>query len=137
LTYLIDTNVLSQVLRDATSLPAQKLQTYPRSELAVPSVVRAELTFGVIKGGSAARLRTVGSFLAEFPSLPFDDVCVDAYARARYDLETRGQRIGALDLMIASIALAYDLVLVSHNTAEFSRIQGLRFEDWQVETARE
>jgi tRNA(fMet)-specific endonuclease VapC len=100
--------------------------------LVVPSVVRAELEFGALKGGSKTRLLALREFLAEFPSLPFDDNCVESYSLARNDLERLGQRIGALDLMIASIALAHRLVLVTHNTAEFGRVPNLQVEDWQV-----
>jgi tRNA(fMet)-specific endonuclease VapC len=132
LTYLLDTNVLSVALRDANSLPAVRLRRQPRIELFVPAIVRAELTFGALKGGSPNRLDNLRTFLGEFPTLAFDDSCIEVYASARNKLERTGQRIGALDLMIASIALAHGLVLVTHNTAEFARVPELRFEDWQM-----
>jgi tRNA(fMet)-specific endonuclease VapC len=132
LTYLLDTNVLSVTLRDANSGPALRLRQHPRSELAVPSIVRAELEFGAHKGGSRSRLEAVKEFLAQFPTLPFDDLCVTSYSIARNELERSGQRIGAMDLMIASVALAHDLILVTHNTSEFVRVAGLKIEDWQI-----
>jgi len=133
LTYILDTNVLSVTLRDANSLPALRLQQHPRSDLVVPSIVRAELEFGALKGGSKSKLETVKEFLAQFPTLPFDDVCVTSYSVARNELERTGQRIGALDLMIASIALTHKMILVTHNTAEFARVPGLQIEDWQID----
>jgi tRNA(fMet)-specific endonuclease VapC len=64
--------------------------------------------------------------------LPFDDAAADQYGAIRHDLESIGQVIGPLDIQIAAIALAHGCTLVTHNTAEFSRVQGLRFEDWQL-----
>ena len=132
MTYLLDTNVLSVALRDANSGPGVRLQQHPRSELIVPSIVRAELEFGALKGGSKSRIQSVREFLTEFPTLPFDDACVTSYSIARNELDRTGQRIGALDLMIASIALAHSLILVTHNTSEFARVPRLQFEDWQI-----
>jgi tRNA(fMet)-specific endonuclease VapC len=65
-------------------------------------------------------------------SLPFDDAAADQYARIRHALEQAGQRIGAHDLEIASIALAHDLTVVSHNVRVFSRVPDLRLEDWEA-----
>ena len=67
--------------------------------------------------------------LSPFRSLPFDDAAARHYAEIRDDLETRGAIIGPNDLLIAAIALANDLTLVTSNH-EFSRIEGLRTEDW-------
>lgn len=132
MTHLLVTNVLSVTLRDGDSGPAVQLRQHHRSELVVPSIVRAELEFGALKGGSKSRLQTVKEFLSQFPSLPFDDACVTGYSVARNELERTGQRIGALDLMIASVALAHNQILVTHNTSEFARIPGLRIEDCQI-----
>ncbi|KYG01863.1 hypothetical protein BE21_55765 [Sorangium cellulosum] len=65
-------------------------------------------------------------------SLSFDDVAAERYAVIRAELEGRGQSIGANDLLIAAIALAHDLTLVTHNISEFSRVTGLRLEDWEA-----
>ena len=131
ITHALDANVVSVALRDPLSGPANGFRTHPNSALAIPSVVRAELLFGALKGGSPRHLFALRGFLSGFPELPFDDKCVEIYAQARAELERKGQRIGALDLMIAATALAHNLVLVTHNTAEFSRVHGLRIEDWQ------
>ena len=65
-------------------------------------------------------------------SLPFDDAAAEPYGRIRADLTARGQTIGGNDMLIAAIALANGCTLVTHNTAEFSRVPGLVIEDWQV-----
>lgn len=68
--------------------------------------------------------------LAPFRSLPFDDAAAERYATLRHELELARQIIGPNDLLIAAICLANDAVLVTSNTAEFSRVPGLRIEDW-------
>jgi tRNA(fMet)-specific endonuclease VapC len=65
-------------------------------------------------------------------SLPFDDPAAEEYARVRAHLANQGTPIGPNDLIIAATALANQLTLVTHNTAEFSRVPGLTLEDWQV-----
>lgn len=68
----------------------------------------------------------------QFASLPFDDAAAEQYGRIRADLTGRGLVVGGNDLMIAAIAVATGCTLVTHNTAEFSRVVGLAIEDWQV-----
>ena len=131
ITHALDANVISVALRDPLSGPANGFRTHPNSALAIPSVVRGELLFGALKGGSQRHALALRGFLSGFPELPFDDRCVGIYAEARAELERTGGRIGALDLLIAATALAHDLVLVTHNTAEFARVSGLRLEDWR------
>ena len=67
----------------------------------------------------------------QFESLPFDDTAADAYGRIRADLTVRSTPIGPNDLMIAAMALANRLTLVTHNTREFARVTGLRLEGWE------
>ena len=81
---------------------------------------------------AATNLTKVGLFLSRFLSLPFDDAAADIYGQIRADLVGRGQIIGPNDLLIASIARARDLTLVTHNIAEFGRVQGLKIEDWEA-----
>jgi tRNA(fMet)-specific endonuclease VapC len=71
----------------------------------------------------------VDAFLDPFDVLPFDRVA-DTYARVRFDLERIGRPIGERDLLIASVALARDLTVVTHNLGEFTRVGGLKTEDW-------
>ena len=71
-------------------------------------------------------------FLDGFTLLPFDDMAVEQYAVLRVALEQQGTPISHPDMQIAAIALANNLVLVTHNTAEFSRISGLMLEDWEI-----
>jgi len=71
-------------------------------------------------------------FLNRFISLPFDDKCAQVYANIRTDLERKGTPIDPYDLQIAAIAIVNNLILVTHNVAEFQRISELNIEDWEI-----
>jgi tRNA(fMet)-specific endonuclease VapC len=71
-------------------------------------------------------------FLAGFVSVPFDDASAEIAAEVRSVLATAGSRIGPYDLLIASIARAHSLTLVTHNTSEFQRVPGLLIDDWEA-----
>ena len=71
-------------------------------------------------------------FLNPFTSVPFDDQCARRCAELRAELESKGNVIGPHDLQIAAIALQHQLTLVTHNSREFSRISGLKLEDWEA-----
>ncbi len=78
-------------------------------------------------------IRNQQAFLEHFVSLPFDDQCSLIHGQIRAQLTLTGELIGPYDFLIAAIALAHDLILVTHNTGEFSRVPNLKLEDWQTE----
>lgn len=95
-------------------------------------MVKAELFYGSIRSARPRENREVQeAFLDGLTSHDFDDRAVEQYARIRGALDASGTPIGAMDYLIASIALAHDLVLVTHNLREFERVPGLRIEDWE------
>ena len=96
------------------------------------SVVRAELLFGAFRSQRTQNLERTNAFLAGFQSLPFDDDAAYRHALIRAELTSAGQLIGPNDLLIAATALAHGAILVTHNTAEFSRVPGLLIEDWEA-----
>ncbi len=97
------------------------------------TVVLAELLYGALRSRDVAKnLADVRNFIVGFSSLGFDTAAAEEYARVRADLAAKGTPIGPNDLLIASIALAHGLTLVTHNTVEFSRVTGLVLEDWQT-----
>jgi tRNA(fMet)-specific endonuclease VapC len=131
--FLLDTNVCIQYLRGKNVLVRQRLAACPAHEVRLCSVVLSELYLGVLRSAQPAKNRAdVDQFKAPFASLPFDDAAADIHARIRHDLESRGTTIGPYDLQIAAIALANGCTLVTHNTAEFSRVPGLVLEDWEI-----
>ena len=134
MTYLLDTDTcIGWLNRRHPALLYRLERTDPR-QIALCSVVRAELLFGALKSArSAQNLDRLAGFFVRFPSLAFDDQAADAYSHIRAELEQRGTPIGSNDLMIAAIARSRDLILVTHNTAEFNRVPGLAVEDWLAE----
>lgn len=132
-TYLLDTNACVECLRNRNAGVVARFQSCSPRELRLCSVVVAELCYGAYKSPNpAANLALVQTFAAPLISLPFDDRAAEVYGRIRANLEQRGQAIGPNDTMIAAIALANGLTVVSHNRAEFSRVSGLLIEDWHT-----
>ena len=131
--YLLDTNVCVRYLNGESVAIWRRLQAVDLEEVAVCSVVKAELFYGAMRSNNPdrawARQRRI---LEVFVSLPFDDMAALIAGRIRAQLANLGTPIGIHDLLIASIALANDLTLVTHNTGEFSRVEGLRIEDWEA-----
>lgn len=130
--YLLDSNAASGLLRGNQPNLTRRSGVISTRRQFIPSVVRAELLFGWQASlDYSARIADLRSFLNGYPSLPFDDVAAEEYGRLRAHLRVNGSMIGPNDLLIASIALAHGLILVTHNTDEFARVPGLRLEDWQ------
>jgi tRNA(fMet)-specific endonuclease VapC len=131
--YLLDTNVCVRYLNGRSLSIRERLQVTDVEDIAVCSVVKAELFYGANRSNNPQRtFANQQQFLNLFVSLPFDDEAASIYGRIRAQLSARGTPIGSNDLQIAAIALAHDLTLVTHNTGEFSRVEGLRLEDWEV-----
>ena len=135
MTYLLDTNTCIGWLRQNQPQVVARIQAQTPTDIILCSVVVAELLFGVERSDPAHRANTalrVEQLRQQFRSLAFDDAAAEPYGRIRADLTARGQTIGGNDMLIAAIALANGCTLVTHNTAEFSRVPGLAIEDWQV-----
>lgn len=130
--FLLDTNSCIIYLRGKNLALKQRLEFY-RQEVAVCSVVKAELFYGSMKSANPEKnLSLQSEFLAQFISFPFDDIAADLFGTIRSQLESKGTPIGSYDLQIAAIALAHHLTLVTHNIREFSRVEGLHWEDWET-----
>jgi tRNA(fMet)-specific endonuclease VapC len=129
--FLLDTNVCIGILTGRAPTAVERLRQLSPSEIRICSVVRAELLFGARNSARVEdNLELLGKFLAPFASGSFDDLAADYYGRIRANLHRAGEMIGPNDLLIAATALASDLVLVTHNVREFSRVPGLRWVDW-------
>lgn len=130
--YLLDSNVCIHLLNNQHSEIEKHFRKASPSEIALCSIVKAELLFGARHSKRVeANLQLLNYFFSPLSNLPFDDRCAEEYGLIRADLSAQGKIIGPNDLLIAAIARANDAVLVTHNTKEFSRITGLRLEDWQ------
>ena len=130
--WLLDTNAWITYLKTPQSSIRNRLQLLQPSDIVLCSVVKAELLHGAEKyGNRERRLSILRDLFAPYQSLSFDDAAADTYGRIRHELELNGNVIGPHDLMIAAITLTNGHQMVTHNTAEFSRVRGLLVEDWQ------
>ncbi|MEC4896112.1 MAG: type II toxin-antitoxin system VapC family toxin [Oscillatoria sp. PMC 1051.18] len=131
--YLLDSNVCIRLLNQpASSNIARKLAALTPDEIRLCSVVKSELYYGAYKSKRRDRnLANLNRFFSQFISLPFDDRAAIIAGQIRTQLDEAGTPIGSNDLLIAAIALSNDLTLVTHNTREFGRINGLKYEDWE------
>lgn len=128
---LLDTNACIQLWQRNNLVMRQHFTQYGPADIALCSVVKAELLFGALRGDKK-NVQLLSNLFAPLLSFDFDDVAAEHYAHIRSELTVQGNLIGANDLIIAAIARANNAVLVTHNTAEFGRVNGLTIEDWEV-----
>ncbi|MEN6627351.1 MAG: type II toxin-antitoxin system VapC family toxin [Candidatus Sumerlaeia bacterium] len=130
--YLLDTNACIRFLNKSSKKLLDRIRSEDPANIALCSITKAELLYGARHSMKIPEnLRLLERFFAPFVSFPFDDLCADHYATIRAELAAQGNPIGPYDLQIAAIARTHDLTLVTHNTREFSRVIGLRLEDWE------
>ena len=99
--------------------------------LAIPTIVLGELYAGAYKHPTPAKLLTlIADLLKEVDVLDFDPPCAHEFGHVRGTLLQKGISVSRMDLMIASVALVHNLTLVTHNTADFQNIPGMRLDDW-------
>lgn len=131
--YLLDTNVCINYMRGKNTLLLQRFGAYSPVDIALCAVVMAELRYGAEASGRVqSEHAKIDAFAAPYISLAFDDAAARVFGEIRHALMSTGKAIGPFDTMIAAIALANNLVLVTHNTNEFSRVPGLTLEDWEI-----
>lgn len=128
--YLLDTDICSAYGRRPAALTHRFFQ-YGNDNIVVSALSLAELYSGAyLRPNNRKLIPQISALRGEITVLPFDDTCAEIYGRLNGMLRLKGVVVGAIDLMIASVALAHDLTLVTHNTADFAPVPGLRLEDW-------
>jgi len=133
MSFLLDTNVWISYLKSPNSPAARRIEQADPSQIVLCAVVKAELFYGAFKSPRPIEnLALLDRIFSRFVSLPFGDDAARRYGEIRAALESRGTPIGPNDLMIAASASANGAILVTHNTAEFSRIAGLTLDDWMT-----
>jgi tRNA(fMet)-specific endonuclease VapC len=131
--FLPDTNACITLLRQRDHRLIARWKSVKVSDIVLCSIVIYELRYGAQRSSNpSGEHAKLDLFLSPFNSLPFDDECARRCAELRADLEANGKVIGPHDLQIAAIALQHRLTLVTHNSREFSRIAGLKIDDWEV-----
>jgi tRNA(fMet)-specific endonuclease VapC len=128
--YLLDTNILSDLIRHPQGLVANRITTVGEDAVCTGIVVAAELRFGAEKSGSPRLADRVDLILSALDILPLESPADRHYGKIRQQLTRQGIPIGPNDLLIAAQALALDLTVVTANVREFSRVPGLRVENW-------
>lgn len=132
--YLLDTNIIIYTIKRRPPLVAARFAERQAGELCLSSISLSELLFGAAKSQQPTKALEAISAIGEALEIaPFDEAAAHAYGPLRAELERQGRPIGALDTLIAAHALALDATLVTHNVSEFSRVPGLRVEDWCAE----
>lgn len=129
--YLLDTNILIYLINHNPPKVFEKIATMEVGDLATCSIVASELFFGVEKSKfKAHNAKVLYQMLDSLVIYDFGLKEARIYAEIRANLESGGQLIGNMDMLISAVALANGLILVSNNEREFNRIAGLKVENW-------
>jgi len=129
--YLLDTNILSDNIRNPRGAAARRVRQVGNARICTSVIVAAELRYGVAKAGSRQLSTKVADTLERLEVLPLEAPVDEIYAQLRVDLERSGNLIGPNDLLIAAQAVSLGLTLVTDNEREFSRVPGLKVENWR------
>jgi tRNA(fMet)-specific endonuclease VapC len=128
--YLLDTDICIYVINKRPERVLDRFLMHEAAGLGVSSVTAAELLYGVAKKRSERNLVALRRFLAPLEIAPFDFPAAEIYGGLRAWLASQGTPIGPHDTQIAATALALGITLVSNNTREYSRVPGLKLENW-------
>ncbi len=128
--YLLDTNILSDLVKHPSGVVARRIAEVGEEQICTSIIVACELRFGVEKSGSIRLAHSLEQILAAIEILPLEIPCETSYAKIRTHLEQAGTPIGPNDLLIAAQALTFNLSVVTGNEREFSRVPGLKVENW-------
>jgi len=128
--YLLDTNTASYIIKGNIPAVRRRLLRVPMAQVAISSVTEGELRYGIARRPGATQLQTiVEEFLIRVAILPWDSDAARQYGNLRASLESAGQPMGNLDLMVGAHALSLGAILVTNDRA-FTRIKKLKVEDW-------
>ena len=130
LAYLLDTNILSDLVRNPQGMAAAQITRAGEDTVCTSIIAAAELRYGAIKSNSAKLAERVDIILSALEILPLETPADHQYASLRHRLTHEGTPIGPNDLLIAAHALANDLTVITANVGEFSRVPGLKVENW-------
>jgi len=109
----------------------EKFQEFEVGELCISAITVSELMYGAYKSQHREKnLKAIEHFLMPFDVLEYDYMACVEYGKIRASLEQKGKVIGGLDMQIAAHALSSDMILVTNNTKEFERVQGLELDNW-------
>ncbi|WP_244490298.1 type II toxin-antitoxin system VapC family toxin [Rhizobium sp. Root483D2] len=128
--YMLDTNIVSHMIRVPEGAVVSRVRDVGSDTLCVSALVASELRYGAVKRGSERLSSLVESTLERLDIIAYEAAAAVHYAEIRDQLSRSGNLIGPMDMLIAAHARALELVLVTDNTREFSRVEGLTIENW-------
>ena len=130
--YFLDTNICIYIINEKPKKILRKFERYPVHEFGISSITQAELQYGVAKSkNKITNQDALDEFLLPLTIFPFHgEKLVMCYGETRTFLESKGQLIGPLDMLIAAHALSLDLTIVSNNIQDLSRVPNLKCENW-------
>jgi len=129
---MLDTNACISIINNRPQCVSEQLLKCNISDITISSIVYYELLYGVCKSQAQTKNRQrLMHFLRYIKIMDYAEKAVEATAHIRCELEKKGTPIGSYDLQIAGHAKALDALLITHNTKEFSRVSGLKIQDWE------
>jgi tRNA(fMet)-specific endonuclease VapC len=128
--YLLDTDTCIYIIKNNPASVAAHFRKHAFEDVGISSISVAELEYGTQKSGSLRNQAALKHWLALLQKPAFDVAAASKYGTLRAHLEQIGKQIGPLDMLIAAHALSLDVTLVSNNVREFSRVPGLKLENW-------
>lgn len=132
--YMLDTNICSFIMRERPASVLERLQESVDGQhrIVISVITYYEMLLGTVgRNASPRHARLVDAFVTRLSAiLPWEAMAAERATLIKQELAAKGTPIGGNDIMIAGHALAAECVLVTNNTREFARVQGLRFEDW-------
>lgn len=128
---MLDTNIIAYAKNNRPESVLKRLMQYRPEDICISSITLAELEYGVYNSAKPEQNQlALMTFLAGIIVVPFDSDAAREYGIIRAGLKQKGTLIGANDLLIAAHAKSLDLTLVTNNTREFERVEGLKLENW-------
>ncbi|WP_026736188.1 type II toxin-antitoxin system tRNA(fMet)-specific endonuclease VapC [Fischerella sp. PCC 9605] len=135
MTYLLDSNVCIRLINNSSPAVTNRLASQQPEDILNSTITQLELYYGAYRSAQQERnLEILQRFFNQFTITSLDPEAARIAGRIRAELASSGTPIGPYDLQIAAIAMANNLILVTHNTKEFSRVNGLQIEDWEEES---
>ncbi len=129
--YLLDTNICIYINKRRPPQVLERLENINLNEIGISSITRYEMMFGALKSQQQERaLQELERLCSTFPPITFDSKAAGHASQIRFLLQKQGTPIGPNDVLIAGQALSLNAILVTNNTREFSRIKGLKLENW-------
>lgn len=135
--YMLDTNICIYLINERPAHVRARFDAHAIGEVGISAITACELAWGVAKSGSAKNRAALEAFLLPLEIAPIDEHVAWRYGELRASLVRRGTPIGALDMQIAAHALALGCTLVTNNTREFERVDGLALENWAEQRVME